>query len=232
MTTPVKHAVQHKGRSRVAVVLVVAVALGLLVTHCGNPGSSPRPIPRIKGSAAALCPNPAALSNEAQLRSCVNDLTFDPLTAVGDEQRLLVRDTVGGGGVACHGDPNHTCRHGPLAKIEPVVDADKRDTSALNQGAIIARLFLGNSETESYPKLNLAPGDTTYWWVQRQSDSTASSRFLRISQGQVIDTLVGTITIEQHPESTFTMSLARFIWADSDEKVQGSCGVAGCCRGP
>lgn len=189
----------------------------------------PKMVRRFIGPGAPVCPMPDSLSDIDQVRACVNSLTFDPVAAVGDEQRLLVRDD---GGSPCFNDSTHThtCRHGPLAKIEPVIGADERDTSALNQGAIIARLFLRGHETESYPKLNLAPEDTTYWWVQRQSDSTATSRYLRVSKGQVFDTIVGTIKIEHHPEEEYLMSLARFIWDDGDEKTQGSCQPGSCCH--
>src|SRR5262245_28689064 len=121
MATPGKYAMQNEGRIALAVVRKVAVVLLVLGLAACNPDKFFKMFGG-GGGGAPTCSNPGAQSDTAQLRSCINDLTFNPLTAVGDEQRLLVRDTVGGGGVACHGDPNHTCRYGPLAKIEPVID--------------------------------------------------------------------------------------------------------------
>ena len=70
------------------------------------------------------CPPNAAPSDTTQLRACLTTLAFDTVAAVGDEQRLLVRDTLLPGDTmpACSfGDAHHKCRHGPLAKIEPVL---------------------------------------------------------------------------------------------------------------
>jgi len=154
-------------------------------------------------------------------------LAFDTITAVGDEQRLLVKNI--GAGAPCHSDSAQTCRHGPLAKIEPVVGGHQRENSELDHGRIITRLFLRPGESERYDSLGLAPGDTTYWWVKRTSDTTAISAYVRDSAGTVVSTPQHTITIELHPPGTFTVALARFIWDDADEKTQGPCGV-GCCR--
>jgi hypothetical protein len=174
------------------------------------------------------CPAGTAPANTSQLGQCLAGLTFDTVAAVGDEQRLMVRGS--GTGAACRGgDTTQTCRHGPLAKIEPVVGAHQRDTTELNGGRIIARLFLRGAETESYPKLGLTAGDTVYWWVKRISPTKAISHYMKFSQDSVAATPVDTIDIEVHPPGTFKQALARFIWDDADEKTQGPCGV-GCCR--
>lgn len=197
-------------------VVLVAAAAG-----CGGPAQLQHPLP-------SGCPANAAPDQATELEACISALDFDTLTAVGDEQRLMVRGS--GGGLACHGgDTTQSCRYGPLAKIEPVVGGHERANSELDEGRIIARLFLRPGERESYAKLGLVPGDTTYWWVQRQDDTTAISHYLTLSHGQVSPTPEDTIHIELHPEGTFTMALARFIWDDADEKTQGPCGI-GCCR--
>jgi hypothetical protein len=199
--------------------LVILVVAG--VTACGGPSELSRVLP-------SGCPANAAPSQATELEACISALTFDTLTAVGDEQRLMVREN--GAGPHCHGgDTTQTCRHGPLAKIEPVVGGHERENSELDEGRIIARLFLRPGEDESYAKLGLVPGDTTYWWIQRQDDTTAISRYLTLSDDQVTATEEDTVRIELHPGGTFTMALARFIWDDADEKTQGPCGV-GCCR--
>src|SRR5262245_53584655 len=173
-------------------VLVVAV-----LTGCGGPPESIGPLP-------AGCPANSAPDEATEVQACVGALTFNTLAAAGDEQRLMVRED--GSGPACHGgDTTQTCRYGPLAKIEPAVGADKLANARLDQGQIIARMFLREGEDESYAKLGLVPGDTTYWWVQRQNDSTAISRYLTLSDGEVTATPEDTIRIELHPNGTFKM---------------------------
>jgi hypothetical protein len=215
MATSVKHAVQEEGATTLRIVVgVLAILLFVVLLGCGGDGPPP---PCAAG----------ATSDTTQLRACLDSLQFDTVTAVGDEQRLLVYDSAG---PACQfGDTTRSCRHGPLAKIEPVIGAHERDSTVLNQGAIIARLFLRSGETEPYPKLGLVATDTTYWWIQRQSATTAISKYIRFSGDSVSATKLDTITIELHPPGTFQQALARFIWDDADEKTQGACG-AGCCR--
>jgi len=201
---------------------MMVVALAVSPAACHPPEGS------VTGALLAPCPANAAPSDTAQLHACIAHLDFDTLTAAGDEQRLLVRDTVAG--TACHGDESHSCRHGPLAKIEPVVKAHKRSNAQLDEGRIIARLYLRDGETEPYPKLGLAPTDTTYWWVQRTSPTTAVSRFIRVSGDSAVATEQEEILIESHPSGSYRQALARFLWDDADEKTQGPCG-SGCCRG-
>jgi hypothetical protein len=203
-------------------VLVLVLVVALAAQHCHGLFPHQRSFASSPG-----CPDSVAPSDTTQLRACLSGLTFDPVTAVGDEQRLLVLDSTSG--APCHGNSALTCRHGPLARIEPVIGAHERDTTELNAGRVIARLFLQSGETEAYPKLELAPHDTTFWWVQRLTDSTALSMYLRMHAGSVVASTLDTITIERHPPGTFKMALARFIWAEDDEKTQGPCGV-GCCR--
>jgi hypothetical protein len=226
MATSVKHAVQEEGRTTLETVLGVLVfvlVVGLVVSQW----SRIFPPAKAKFVLSPGCPVNAAPADTTQLHACLESLTFDTVAAVGDEQRLLVHDTVPG--PACHGDSTHSCRHGPLAKIEPVIGAHERDTTELNEGRIIARLFLRSGETEPYPKLGLVPTDTTYWWIQRQSDTTAVSTYIRISGDSVVATQPQNITIELHPDGTYQQALARFIWDDADEKTQGPCGL-GCCH--
>jgi hypothetical protein len=231
MATSVKHAVQDEGVTTLRIVLgfLVILLTGALV---GCPPTvkvvSPTPIfNNVVPNLPEGCPASAPPSSPTQLRACLDSLQFDTVAAVGDEQRLLVHDTAPG--PACHGDSTHSCRHGPLAKIEPVGGAHLRDTTQLNQGRIIARLFLRSGETEPYPKLGLVPMDTTYWWIKRQSATTALSTYVRISEGSLVATPQDTITIELHPPGTYQQALARFIWNDADEKTQGPCGL-GCCH--
>jgi hypothetical protein len=215
-------------KAMLAVLAIIGLFAWLICTNYRDPKKVRRTVKSFAHSGAAVCPSPDSLSDTTQVRACVNSLSFDTVASVGDEQRLLVRVPLDSGAV-CHGDPTHGCRHGPLAKIEPVIGADERSASAIDQGIIIARLFLRDS-SESYPKLNLAPGDTTYWWVRRLSADSATSKYLRISHGQVLETPLDTIMIAHHPEEEYMMSLARFIWDDGDEKTQGTCQPGSCCH--
>src|SRR5262245_29418514 len=139
MATPVRYAMQNEGKALPWVLLAVVVLLLIALICVAD--RDPKMVRRLISSGAPVCPNPVSGSDTTQLRACINSLSFDTVAASGDEQRLLVLGTVGAG-AACPWDPNHSCRHGPLAKIEPVIGADERDASALDQGAIIARLFL------------------------------------------------------------------------------------------
>jgi hypothetical protein len=238
MATSVKHAGQEKGATTRQIVLgvLIMVALGVLImvalveraskTKKGGPGPTEQ---GVQGTPPPpSCPDTATPTDTTKLRACLQGLTFDAVAAVGDEQRLLVHQP--GAGAKCHGsDTTHSCRHGPLAKIEPVKEDSARADTALNKGAIIARLFLRSGETESYLKLGLVPIDTTYWWIRRLTDTTALSMYVRKSGDSVAHTPRDTITIELHPEGTFKQGLARFIWDDNDETTQGRCG-SGCCK--
>jgi hypothetical protein len=221
MATSVTHAGQYRGTGTLVTWLVVT-----LLGCAGPPGPPPGPKARSLGAPPGSL-SLVATGDSAQLRAYLGSLDFDVVAAAGDEQRLLVRGPLPG--TACHGDSTHSCSYGPLAKIEPVIGAHERDTTELNQGQVIARLFLRPGETEPYPKLGLAPEDTTYWWVQRQTDTTALSQYLRLKTDSLVATALDTIAIELHPPGTFQQALARFIWDDADEKTQGPCGQ-GCCK--
>ena len=201
---------------------LMIAALAVASAACYRPGT-------VQGRLLAPCPANAAPSDTAQLHACIAKLTFDTLPAAGDEQRLLVRND--GPGAACHDDSSDsTCRHGPLAKIEPVVKAHKRNNAQLAEGRIIARMYLRDGETEAYPKLGLSPSDTTYWWVQRTSATTAVSRLVRVAGDSAVVSEQQEIEIESHLPGSFKQALARFIWSEADEQTQGPCG-SGCCRG-
>jgi hypothetical protein len=173
---------------------------------------------------AAHCPRPP--QNQTELDACIKDLKFDPEPEAGDAQRLLVVDQ---GGSPCPDDPKRTCRFGPLARIEPVVNAHKFTKPQLREGRIIARLSIENGK-EGYPKLNLAPGHKTYWWVQRDGDTGGTSVY-------VSDSLVGDrplaskprpLKVNERPDGTFKQALVRWLWVPDDETAKGTCGSASC----
>lgn len=212
-------------------VLQVGTLVALVVlpgTGC-NPKRSPTVAPDKPSIAAgpihlpAGCPADSAPADTTQLNACLSSLEFDTTETVGDEQRLMVYGT--GAGPKCIGDTTHTCRYGPLAKVEPVKGSQDIPDSALERGRIIARVFLRPGETESYPKFGLVPGHTTYWWVNTTKDS---SYFLRDTLGSV--TKVGRpLTRNTHPDSTFKQGLARWVWDPTDERLNGTCGSS-CCK--
>jgi hypothetical protein len=171
------------------------------------------------------CPVNSQPTDTSQLRACLTGLEFDTTEIAGDEQRLMIRDA--GAGPRCHGDLFHACRYGPLAKIEPVKGAHTYADSVLEQGRIIARMFLRAGETEEYPKFGLVPGDTTYWWVQIGKDS---SYFVHsVAQSDTVTAVGRPLERNPHEEGSFQQALARWVWVEDDEKANGNCGSS-CCK--
>lgn len=200
---------------------LVALAVGVfLIWLCFNGNGPPPPAP------LAGCPQNSPPSDTTQLRACLNDIEFDTVPVVGDEQRLMV--VASGPGPACRGDTTLSCRYGPLAKIEPVMAAHAYDSTAIDEGRIIARMFLRAGETESYPKFGLTPNpDTTYWFVVRSVDS--SYFVTKTARGAGLAITARPLVVEPHDEGTFEQAAARWIWVETDEKANGPCGSA-CCR--
>jgi hypothetical protein len=163
------------------------------------------------------------------LRACLSGLEFDTLSLSGDEQPLMLRDKPSGRPCPGQKDPTRSCRYGPRAKIEPEAHAHLQDAAAMQQGRIIARIFLLRGESETYPKFGLVPGDTTYWWVQHDGKSGRSAYITRSSTSDSVSTLLGTLEVYRR-DSTAAQALARWIWDLDDEKTEGSCGSAGSCR--
>jgi hypothetical protein len=170
------------------------------------------------------CPQNGPPADTTQLNACLLGLNFDTVPAIGDEQRLMIRGSLPG--PFCHGDTTHSCRYGPLSKIEPVIGAHEYSDSALQEGRIIARMFIRAGETDSYPKLGLVLHDTTYWYVNTATDS--SFFVSRPTSGAVLAATVRPLVVDPHP-GAFDQAVARWVWNDADEKGQGTCGQA-CCR--
>lgn len=172
------------------------------------------------------CPRGTAPGSTTQLNACLQGIEFDTTESMGDEQRLMVRE-LSPTGPRCYGDTTFSCRYGPLAKIEPVKGAELYSDGALSEGRIIARMYLRRGETESYPKMGLVPGDTTYWWVRT---SPATSVFIHrdSTRADLVATRRG-LERTKHPRGTFQQAFASWIWDEKDEKANGGCG-SGCCR--
>ena len=175
------------------------------------------------------CPNGSAPADTTQLRACLTGIQFDTTEFVGDEQRLMVRaDSGSGPGAPCFGDSTHVCRHGPLARVDPVKGSELYSDSALAQGRIIARIYLRPGETESYPKFGLVPGDTTYWWVSSAEGGSSAFVHRDGSEATLADTTRG-LTMTPHPYGSFQQAFAQWVWDPVDETLNGGCG-SHCCR--
>jgi hypothetical protein len=173
------------------------------------------------------CPPNRPPQTEKELQACVGKLKFDTLPEAGDQQRLLVVDQ---GGSPCPGNSKRMCRHGPLARIEPLQTAHNLTLAQLREGRIIARLSIANGQ-EGYPKLNLAPGHKTYWWVQRDP-SGSGGKSVYVSDSLAAGTLwiskPRELEARNVPVGTFKQALARWLWSEDDETAKGTCGSASC----
>ena len=222
---------EDKGAVKPEVLMIIALILILILLWClffykgGRKGGGG---PQIKATAYEVlpsgCPQNAPPRDTTQLRACLQGLTFDTVPAIGDEQRLMIRGT--GPGPVCRGDTTHSCRYGPLAKIEPVIGAHDYTDSALAEGRVIARMFIRAAETDSYPKLGLVLHDTTYWYVNTTMDS--SFYVSRTTSDSSLAAVTKPLEIDSHP-GAFQQAVARWFWDENDEKAQGTCGQ-GCCR--
>jgi hypothetical protein len=163
-----------------------------------------------------------------ELDACITNLKFDPQDLAGDEQRLLIIDSRGS---PCPGNTSRRCRHGPRAKIEPLVNAHKLSIDQLRQGRIIAQLTITDGQ-EGYPKLNLATGHKTYWWVKRDA-SRSGGESVFISDSVTVGDRLWTsasrkLEVTNVRAGTFTRALARWLWLEEDETAKGTCGSATC----
>lgn len=202
---------------RVSLVALVTSATGAACGGTVKPDTGPTPqqVP-----APEPCPKEGPPTNQAQLLGCIQGMEFDTTDLAGDEQRLMLNPP-------CPG----TCRYGPLAKIEPVKRAHEYTDEELQQGRIIARMFVREGEN-GYRKLALVPGHITYWWVQ--IDATGrSGRSLFISDAMVDNKLVTArprrrLEVYPYPPGTVKQALAKWHWLPDDETAKGTCGSATC----
>jgi hypothetical protein len=206
----------------------VLCSLGMVLgTACTTKLTYVQPFPNFQTmSLPPGCPANSAPADTSQLRACLTGLEFDTTELAGDEQRLMVREV--GPGPRCHGDLFHACRYGPRAKIEPVKGAHVYADSVLDQGRIIARMFLTTGETEPYPKFGLVAGDTTYWWVHTGGPDSSYFMHRDTLSNQLV--VVGRpLERNPHEEGSFSQALARWVWDETDEKANGNCGSS-CCK--
>jgi hypothetical protein len=134
-----------------------------------------------------------------------------------------------------------------LARIEPLIGAQRYSEKDLREGRIIAKLSMPESEKEGYPKYGLTPGQATYWWVQTDESGTAGkSIFLTAMKDGRVGQVPRPLTRVRYDDSRYKgdsgykgkdpeyegrkwqRAVARWIWSLLDETAKGPCGAAKC----
>jgi len=142
---------------------------------------------------------------------------YDASHGVGDYRRLMVG--------SCP-----ACVYGPHVKLHPARGAWRFDSTELAEGRFLARLI--NMDADSYPKFNLAPHDTVYWWVDRRGPG-GTWRSVYVSSVLTVALKTDSLYHEPHLRGTsppWGRTLARFVWKDTDEALWVACDMTGCCR--
>jgi hypothetical protein len=114
------------------------------------------------------------------------------------------------------------CTVGPRVRIEPEIGAYRIGEAGIREGRIIARMV--NLEPIAYPKLNLQPSGTTYWWVD-------GYRSVYVPADSTVATVLDTLVL--HPEGAnvrWRQAIARFLVVDNDDKTWTACDSLYCCN--
>jgi hypothetical protein len=146
------------------------------------------------------------------IQTYLGKLQFDDREGPGDVQFLVV------------GCPA-ACRVGPEVAIQPEKRnyRNSKESLMLGPGRIIAR-FINHDLTEGYPALNLAPGDTVFWAVDRvkpvdRNRSTGRSLYISLKglrEKSKSAVKPGSLRIQEHPDKeSWKQSLARWVPTDS-----------------
>jgi hypothetical protein len=184
------------------------LSIGLTLVFACRPGEPEPPAPPFEGQPIEQVDREVVLQYARQL-------PYVPIS--GDSQRLML------------GTCPANCRYGPLAHIDPVRGAYAHDSAEQRAGRLLARVI--NVDTIPYPKLNLGPRDTVYWWVD---GARGRQRSLLISTRRDVPPLELGFRREPHPELTkdfhWRQAVARFLWRDRDEQLWVACSYAECCR--
>ena len=144
-------------------------------------------------------------------RRYTTTLHFDSVPGAGDRQRLSVTRVVGRDTLQVNG---------PLAWIEPESLAYAQDTTALELGRVIARIW----SAARYDKVGLEPG-VNWWWVDKRGGRWRS---VIISDSTGRQTVLP-LYITRHAAHRWSESIARFVWLESDEQLWATCGWSSCC---
>ncbi len=183
---------------QVLVLLVTVAAATALWSGCGP---------------AALIPGGIDPAPRLFVLGVARSQHYDTSHGVGDYRRLMVG--------SCP-----ACGYGPHIMLNPERDAINADSAALAQGRFLARLI--NFDADSYPKFNLAPHDTVYWWVDRQGGAWRS---VYVSSHLSLAPKTDSLYYRRHQTaSRWDRSLARFVWQDTDEALWVACDMYGCCK--
>lgn len=194
--------------------IVVAIGACQVAGACRpleTPGEAPPQAPPFAGTAIESV-DPAVVLAYARAQN------FVPVS--GDSQRLML-------GASCP----ETCRYGPLARIDPVAGTFLLDSAQLAAGRILARVV--NADTIAYPKFNLGPRDTVYWWIDRPQEG-GGYRSVLISSRPGAKVAYDSLRIHPYPDRAagfqWKQAQARFLWRDQDEGLWIACAVSQCCR--
>lgn len=159
----------------------------------------------------------------ARIEALIKEVAFDTFPGAGDQQPL----TVG----KCP-----ECGFGPMARIEPEVNAWKNTVDSLAKGRIVARL-INLDQTRGYDKLGLPPGGTVYWFVERGPAVSRSVLYpdpatARTRPRAVLDTLIFEehVSPEERGGHSWKQSVSRWLWSDQDDGAWASCVSNGCCK--
>ena len=197
---------RERGRlPRQVLVLLVTVAAA---TAFGS-GCHVRPAP--------FFPSPGGIDAAPRIGvlSIARAQDYDASHGVGDFRRLMVG--------TCP-----ACNYGPHVRLSPVRGAWRFDSTMLAEGRFLARLI--NYDTDAYPKFNLAPHDTVYWWVDRHGPG-GTWRSVYVSSGLGVELKADSLNHTLHATAApWGRSLARFLWKDTDEALWVACDMTGCCR--
>ena len=143
-------------------------------------------------------------------------LEWDSTPGASDEQRLLT-DSV------CYAAP---CTVGPLVRIDPEFGAYRVRRAGIRAGRFIARLV--NLDSIAYPKLNLLPHGTTYWWVD-STDTGLRSVFVSSDTSVALDTAL--LIVHDYPNNyRWRQAIAKFVWVPTDEQLWTACDTKYCCK--
>jgi hypothetical protein len=205
---------------------LVFLAGGIFTACCPQGPKPPQP--------ATGCPQGKPPSTATELEACLQGSAFDSAYEASDEQPLTV--ITHGQGPACPGDSTGglTCRYGPIAKIEPLIGAQRYSEEELRQGRFIARMTI-TSGKEGYAKYGLQPGAVTYWWVQTNAAGTGGvSHYITITKDRKVSSVQRKLVRELYRRNgdsyggKIRRAVTRWLWTLEDETGKGTCGAGKC----
>lgn len=210
-----------QGRAaRTAVLMLVAVVIGILIAQLGGrvyqpePGQRQATVPKFRGD----------LTDRRAVLAYARGLPYDTAHGVIDEQYLTpvrVGKALAAGPV--------TSGEGPLARVEPMRESYLFTRVELSDGRVVARMI--NRDSLPYPSLALAAYDTTYMWVD--SAATGRWRALYLSSHPEISARTVGLTVMRTasgPGGKWPFSLARWLSLAGGGQVPWvPCTMTGCC---